>query len=1020
MSYQVISIGDAEMLYETFQGVAMIFGNHSMNKLIASGFILGIFMVSTTYMTSQQFPLQQTLVGMILYSVLFVPTDTVTLEDVYTGQVRVVANVPLGVAVPMSVISSMGVQMTTLFESAFSTPTEAGLLQNGYLNALNTLMKLRNIGLGSAGSDSTLSGDVGETIQAYIENCVMLDLEINDNTVPEVTREKLQKSTDLWSSMLTSYINVDILMKLPTSAVGEQKSCKDAYTAITTYLTGNNFEDQMNKYVSGVLGITDATVTAANRIDIATSALNLVNIDAQTYMRNALLASYLKDGPSAYIKRTGTENLNLQWASEQTMFNEVSRPLMAFVEMFTVAISPIVAFLTTLGVFGMTMLARYLQLIIWISLWGPLMAICNLYLTVVTTRALDVIASNASANGAGLDAMIAHDQLYQTLETWLSAGGMLASSVPALALMIVYGGGIAATNLAGKMTSGASQNISPARIAPDPVSMESPVKLGSKMEFSPNVGVKGAGMGDTTYSQASNLGRGIQSASDSTKSASSGASQILNSSIQQSSRSGAMSSDSNSITNSLANSKSESDNWAASTGRTIGDQIGSTQIEKESIAAGVSASLSAQLSSGKGINPASIGAGAQAQLQSQAGMDASKSRGLSDQVQSIWNQGYSGSSQVTEMQQSAKQHADQSYFGSEEMKSKGEQYMSQLQAMTQASDKFTETASLQNSSGKSLTMPYQDLARRLNESGAINEIKDANKALESGMSSQQLSQLAQDANHEINNSSAKFMGAGSDERDALTSFLKLNQQDPAKAASLVDKYLTPSSADSGANLSPAQFKSDKQSVNDMVSGQAADSFRSMSKGDTGGSNSAGDSNPMDDINDAMNQSVDGSGAERSSRSSNLHHGNAENSGAGNKLVKPTSTMGSGGKSKVNAAIKGAEFGSNPDQARKQIEAGGKLQSDPIDGTDMAKRAVGNFGNAGHDIAKDAASSAYDTARDTAISASKKVDEVQHSLNTYVKQSVDSFKDATGKNKKLSSNDMPNIPSDNDLPPTPKE
>jgi hypothetical protein len=131
-------------------------------------------------------------------------------------------------------------------------------------------------------------------------------------------------------------------------------------------------------------------------------------------------------------------------------------------------------------------------------------------------------------------------------------------------------------------------------------------------------------------------------------------------------------------------------------------------------------------------------------------------------------------------------------------------------------------------------------------------------------------------------------------------------------------------------------------------------------------------------------------------------------------------MGSGGKSKVNAAIKGAEFSSNPDQARKQIEAGGKLPSDPIDGTDLAKRAAGNFGNAGQDIAKDTASSAYDTARDTAISATKKVDEVQHSLNTYVKQSVDSFKDATGMNKKLSSNDMPDIPSDNDLPPTPKE
>jgi hypothetical protein len=242
-------------------------------------------------------------------------------------------------------------------------------------------------------------------------------------------------------------------------------------------------------------------------------------------------------------------------------------------------------------------------------------------------------------------------------------------------------------------------------------------------------------MADTMFSGATTFGRAAQSATDSVRSASSTASQILSSSVQQTSRSGSMSSNSNSILNSLANSKSESDNWAASTGRTIGDRLGSSQIEKESIAAGVGASLAAGLSSQKGINPSSIGAGAQAQLQSQAGMDASKAKEISDQVQNMWNQGYSGSSQVTEMQQSARQHADQTYFGSEEMKSKGEQYMNQLQTVSQASEKYSQTASLQNSAAKSLSMGYQDLARRLYNSGAVVDIKNANQALETGMNS---------------------------------------------------------------------------------------------------------------------------------------------------------------------------------------------------------------------------------------------------------------------------------------------
>lgn len=976
--YQVISIGDAEMLTEAFQGAAMIFNGHSMGNLIASGFVLGVMMVAFTYLTSMRFPLNQALVGFIVYQVMFLPSDTVSIEDVYTGNVTTVANVPLGVAVPMSIISTVGVELTTQFETAFSTPSEAYLLQNGYLNALNTLMKLRNIGLGSAGSDTTISGDVGQTIQAYIENCVMLDLEINDPTVtPEVTREKLQKSTDLWSSMLTSYINVDILMKLPTSAPGEQLPCVNAYNAITTYLNSTAFQDQLDGYMSGVLGITN-TDTAADRIDIATGALNLAGIDAQTYMRNAVLASYLKDGPSAFIKRTGTEQLNLQWASEQTMFNEISRPLMAFVEMFTVAISPIVAFLTTLGTIGITMMVRYLQLILWISLWGPLMAICNLYITVVTTRALDSIATNATNNGTGLDAMMTHDQLYQTLETWLSAGGMLASSVPVLALMIVYGGGIVATNLSAKMTSGASQNINPSRVAPDPIAIEPATRLGSKIDYSPNTGAKASGMADTMFSGATTFGRAAQSATDSVRSASSTASQILSSSVQQTSRSGAMSSNSNSILNSLANSKSESDNWAASTGRTIGDRIGSSQIEKESIAAGVGASLAAGLSSQKGINPSSIGAGAQAQLQSQAGMDASKAKEISDQVQNMWNQGYSGSSQVTEMQQSARQHSDQTYFGSEEMKSKGEQYMNQLQTVSQASEKYSQTASLQNSAAKSLSMGYQDLARRLYNSGAVVDIKNANQALETGMNSTETAKLTNNANHEINNSSAKNLGVGSNERDALVEFLKLNQQDPAAAAAILNKHLTPTSSDSGVTLSPAQFKDGNQSVNDIVSTRTEDGFRSKAQ----------------------------SGVFPSSSS---HLAGADMNNASDKVVKPSQTLSNMSKSEVTAALKQNGLGANPDQIRNQIESGGKLPAEIIDGADLGINAAGNFGNAGHDIT-----------RETANAGTKAIDGIQGDLTTYAKQSAENFKDDLGLNKKTSTSDKPNIPSDNDLPPIPKK
>jgi hypothetical protein len=180
MAYEVLSIGDGEMLANAFQGVAMVFGNGSLEKIIKSGFIVGTILISIRYLTNQEFPLHHVLVGVIVYSLMFVPTTTVIVDDVYTGEVRDVANVPIGVAMPMSVISTMGMRMTILFETAFSMPAEASMLDGGYLNTLNTLVKLRNIGTGTAGSDTGLDGDLSKTLNAYIENCVMFDLELTE------------------------------------------------------------------------------------------------------------------------------------------------------------------------------------------------------------------------------------------------------------------------------------------------------------------------------------------------------------------------------------------------------------------------------------------------------------------------------------------------------------------------------------------------------------------------------------------------------------------------------------------------------------------------------------------------------------------------------------------------------------------------------------------------------------------------------------------------------------------------
>ncbi|MBS3952586.1 MAG: conjugal transfer protein TraG N-terminal domain-containing protein [Methylomicrobium sp.] len=1019
MAYEILSIGDGELLYSAFQGAAMVFNNDSIGKLMSTGFTLGILIISFKYITDQQFPLRHALVGLIVYSTMFIPKDTVLIEDIYTGEVRTVANVPLGLAVPMSIVSTMGVRMTDMFETAFSTPNEASLIAHGYLNSLETLLKLRRISIGTAGSSSLMVGDLGKSINGYIENCVMFDLDLPDGD-HEVTRETLEKSTDLWEAMKTTFINIDVMLTLPNASAAEQKNCKDAYEAISKYLSNDTFFDALDRHVASVLGITNPDIKAVDRIEVASSALGNVLNDSQIFMRNALMASYLREGEKAFIDRQGTLNLQVQWAGEQNKFNEIAKPLMAFVEMFSVAISPIVAFLSTIGPMGMTMIARYIQMMIWIALWGPLMAICNLYITIVTTRILETAANHAEENGSGLDAMVMHDQLYGTLETWLSAGGMLASSVPALSLMLVYGGSVAATNLAGKMTSGASSSVSPQNIQ-KPMESSSWGTMGSMAEMSPNTASKKSAMADTNYSASSTFARASQSATDSLKSASSSASETLSKINQLSSRSGTMSSQASGVTSAMNKTITDGSNWSSSDGRTTSSSQSMSQQESESVQAGVNGALKG------GLGSDMIGASVQASLMSNSGVSAARAKELGDMAQHVVNSGVMGSDVTTSSSGRSNTSTNQSFESSEEMEALGKQYQSQLNAVKQASEKYTQTATMQDSAGKSLVAPYQDLATRLVNSGALADIKNAQIELKNKMGEKDYGELSKNAQYEINNSSA-VLEPGSHEREALSGFLMLNQHDPVKAAEIVNSKLMPTNTQTEVEIGHDAFSKDQQSVDGIVSEKTAGEFRSTAKGggeDVDGDEGSGSgrrgymggrSKGMPSKNEQMPKSGlhpsqankamahSASSENKTARSQGFGAKNSQ-AGFGSKPAGNSSRVGDL-KAKVANELSGYKNKDRFEPYPAKFKEGGHLNPDEINGTNMGLKAGKNFGNAGNDLARDGANA-----------ANNKIDSLQNDISNAAKQSVDSFKETFGMNdKKPSKSDIPHTPSNNDLPP----
>lgn len=139
---------------------------------------------------------------------------------------------------------------------------------------------------------------------------------------------------------------------------------------------------------------------------------------------------------------------NTQWAAEQTMFMTVVRPMLTFFEGFIYAITPIIAFIIVMGSFGVQLAGKYVQTILWIQLWMPVLSIINLFVHTAATNQMASLSAN------GLNSMYALSSSGDVLQHWIATGGMLAASTPIISLFIVSGSTYAFTSLASKIGGG--------------------------------------------------------------------------------------------------------------------------------------------------------------------------------------------------------------------------------------------------------------------------------------------------------------------------------------------------------------------------------------------------------------------------------------------------------------------------------------------------------------------------------------------------------------------------------------
>jgi conjugal transfer mating pair stabilization protein TraG len=594
--FEIFSVGDSAYLQAVLNAVAMISGTGDYRTAAAVGGVIGVLIVvlrALMQFDGRGIRYQDVFMAYLLWLMLYAPTVQVSIEDAYTGSIVIVDNVPLGPAAVGSVMSNMGYGTTLLFEQAFSMPTMTG---HGFADTLQTLTAVRKnllsiAGLGAANAP-VVGSDMETSFANYVKECTLTAVDLNLKTLDAILRDA--------DPMDAIRFDSDIYMtEILVGGQPQTLTCSDAWTNLSTMATGT-FSTALETQLQNILGVPAAADTVP-KIQAAFDALagpGVVN--ASNYMLMSAILPMFEQGVigrhedgmhwnTAAMIGQAIQQRNSQWAAEQTLFSKIVRPMMAFIEGLSYSIAPIMAFVVMFGSVGLKMNIGYFSMLLWIQLWMPILAVINLFINMSAAGQMTALMT-ANYN---LPSMMGIYQMDMELQQWISIGGMLAASTPAITLMLIYRGAVTATHFLGRMDGGdyANEKI----VSPDVVSSAPVLNAQPQHQYSPLSAVTQTGSDKVlpNFTAGKDMSAAVSSAFSASEQATSSFMNSVSSTASKSSSITNDAFDSRSLGQQIASSSSHTDAYNRQFGEAFAKKHADTGISADHFSALVAGSANA-------------------------------------------------------------------------------------------------------------------------------------------------------------------------------------------------------------------------------------------------------------------------------------------------------------------------------------------------------------------------------------------------------------------------------------------
>lgn len=511
--WNVYTVGNIEFTYNIFNAVAMLLNDGTYGSLFRISALIGVIAVvlAAAITAGKTLSLSHMCVAVVVYYLFFGVSMRTNIEDVTTGKFRAVDNVPAGLAVSASVLSTVGYATTEKMEQAFSVPsmTEYGSLDP--LFTLATLYDTMKTPMRWTGQNGAY-GDLDSSVSNYVKNCVGNDIIRGSKTFASMYRSN-QGVSGLASNdsfqRVVIYDNVRSGWSANTDESangGSLYTCSDAFTKLKGLANQNASSldaSFASSYSASGRTCGGSPCTGSGKAQEVLNFFNISGTDIRDFQLMLVMYPHFRELPmyglessfrgTAAVTRAQTMTQQaFQWSSSGSSFLSWMGSFMPIFQGIIYAMAPFMAFLIGLGLMGLRLVAKYFLVIIWTWTWLPLAAVVNMYvLNSIRDASSQILVSSGSGG-------LSFAQLYQLLfETQKSIGlaGNLYAMIPALGGFIVWGSSVAFNSLASSAAAPSAADTK--TLAPDVTNAPAINSRGSEVEFNPTQGTIMGGSSST-------------------------------------------------------------------------------------------------------------------------------------------------------------------------------------------------------------------------------------------------------------------------------------------------------------------------------------------------------------------------------------------------------------------------------------------------------------------------------------------------------------------------------------------